>query len=96
MVLPLDEMEHELSEMIYRLMLSHMERRLKAMLGEKETKELIDEVAKDTCTSMLGKVGADAEFAGFTLANLDGIVNGTVDFSDFMDLKMNGVQGTGS
>jgi hypothetical protein len=96
MVLPLDDMEHELSEMIYRLMLSHMERRLRAMLGEKKTKELIDEVAKDTCASMLGKVGADAEFAGFTLANLDEIVNGTVDFSDFLDFKMNGVQGTGS
>ena len=45
---------------------------------------------------MLGKVGADAEFAGFTLANLDEIVNGTVDFSDFLDFKMNGGQGTGS
>ena len=73
-----------------------MERRLCAMLVEKKTKELIDEVAKDTCVSMLGKVGADGEFAGFTLANLDGIVNGTVGFSDFLDSKKNGSQGIGS
>ena len=45
---------------------------------------------------MLDAVGADSEFRGFTHANLDGIVNGTVDFSDFLNFKKNGVQGTGS
>ena len=81
---------------ILKLMLAHIESKLPAMLGEKKTKEFIDEVAKDTCASMLDAVGADSEFRGFTLANLDEIVNGTVDFSDFLDFKMNGSQGIGS
>ena len=45
---------------------------------------------------MLDAVGADSEFRGFTHANLDGIVNGTVDFSDFLKFKKNGSQGIGS
>lgn len=45
---------------------------------------------------MLDAVGADSEFRGFTNANLDGIVNGTVDFSDFLKFKKNGSQGIGS
>lgn len=45
---------------------------------------------------MLDAVDADSEFRSFTNANLDGIVNGTVNFTDFLNFKKNGVQGTGS
>lgn len=82
--------------MILQNMLNHMETKMRSKFGDAAAEEIINEVAKETTVSMLDAVGADSEFRGFTHANLDGIVNGTVDFSDFLDFKMNGGQGTGS
>ena len=82
--------------MILKNMLKHMETKLRSKFGDTVAEEIIYEVSKETTISMLDAVGADSEFRGFTHANLDGIVNGTVDFSDFLNFKKNGVQGTGS
>ena len=90
-------MEEDVIEMmILKNMLKHMETKLRSKFGDAVAEEIIDEVAKETTVSMLDAVGADSEFRGFTNANLDGIVNGTVDFSDFLKFKKNGSQGIGS
>lgn len=82
--------------MILKNMLKHMETKLRSALGDEKATEIIDDVAKETTVSMLDAVDADSEFRSFTNANLDGIVNGTVNFTDFLNFKKNGVQGTGS
>ena len=82
--------------MILKNMLRHMENHLRSALGDEKATEIIDDVAKETTVSMLDAVGADSEFRGFTCANLDEIVNGTVDFSDYLNFKKNGSQGIGS
>ncbi len=82
--------------MILKHMLAHMEIKLRSKFGDTVAEEIINEVSKETTVSMLDEVDADAEFRGFTQANLEGIVNGTVDFSDFLNVKKNGSQGIGS
>ena len=81
---------------ILKHMLAHMESKLRSKFGDTVAEEIIDEVSKETTVSMLDAVGADSAFRGFTMANLEGIVNGTVDFSDFLNVKKNGSQGIGS
>ncbi len=82
--------------MILQNMLNHMETKIRSKFGDAAAEEIINEVAKETTVSMLDAVGADSEFRGFTQANLEEIVNGTVDFSDFLKFKKNGSQGIGS
>ena len=81
--------------MILQSMLNHMETKMRHKFGDAAAEEIINEVAKETTVSMLDAVGADSEVRGFTQANLDAIVNGTVNFTDFLNFKKNGVKGTG-
>lgn len=72
---------------IYCHIIERQAEKLRSLLGEEEMKKFFEEVARETIEIFCDAVGGDDQFREFTLENLKGILDGSVDHSDFVALQ---------
>ncbi len=72
---------------IYAHIIDRQTEKLRSLIGDEETDKFIEEVSRETIEIFCDAVGVDDAFREFTLENLKGILDGSVDHSDFVALQ---------
>ena len=81
---------------IYCHVIERQTEKLRSLLGDEETSKFIEEVSRETIDIFCDAVGGDDAFREFAITNLKGILDGSIDHSDYMSLQKNEPSGIGS
>ena len=81
---------------IYCHIIERQTEKLRSLLGDEETNKFIEEVSRETIDIFCDAVGGDDAFREFTITNLKGILDGSIDHSDYEALQESEPAGIGS
>ena len=81
---------------IYKHVIDRQTEKLISLLGEEDTEKFIEEASRETVEIFCDAVGGDDAFREFTITNLKGILDGSIDHSDYEALQESEPAGIGS
>ena len=81
---------------IYKHVIDRQTEKLISLLGEEDTEKFIEEVSREIVEIFCDAVGGDDAFREFTITNLKGILDGSIDHSDYEALQESEPAGIGS
>ena len=96
MDMDMDMMLNAFMAPIYCHVIDRQIEKLRSLLGDEETEKFIEEVSRETIDIFCDAVGGDDAFREFTITNLKGILDGSIDHSDYEALQESEPAGIGS